>query len=243
MVIFLIIAALAWGIFTKEKLNRKITLELAKHREIYGLVNDYFFEYDIKKDIFTISMKPDGNGEERTAIYNLKSGTDEKTDYRKQLLEIMVPGKDGIRELQLPEYKQNQTEDKLTLIWIRLAMKTIYDYKGNPVCIIGKMNDIEEERRERDKLKNQAERDGLTHAYNAKTSLRLIEERLQCLEEGNRGALLLIDIDKFKNINDTDIWQETRFSVRLRQCSGNASAKKILWEGPEEMNLWFIWTE
>ena len=82
-------------------------------------------------------------------------------------------------------------------------MKTIYDYKGNPVCIIGKMNDIEEERRERDKLKNQAERDGLTHAYNAKTSLRLIEERLQGLEEGNRGALLLIDIDKFKNINDT----------------------------------------
>jgi len=203
VVIFLIIAALAWGIFTKEKLNRKITLELAKHREIYGLVNDYFFEYDIKKDIFTISMKPDGNGEERTAIYNLKSGTDEKTDYRKQLLEIMVPGKDGIRELQLPEYKQNQTEDTLTLIWIRLAMKTIYDYKGNPVCIIGKMNDIEEERRERDKLKNQAERDGLTHAYNAKTSLRLIEERLQGLEEGNRGALLLIDIDKFKNINDT----------------------------------------
>ena len=104
---------------------------------------------------------------------------------------------------ELPEYKQNQTEDTLTLIWIRLAMKTIYDYKGNPVCIIGKMNDIEEERRERDKLKNQAERDGLTHAYNAKTSLRLIEERLQGLEEGNRGALLLIDIDKFKNINDT----------------------------------------
>ena len=133
----------------------------------------------------------------------------------------MVPGKDGIRELQLPEYKQNQTEDKLTLIWIRLAMKTIYDYKGNPVCIIGKMNDIEEERRERDKLKNQAERDGLTHAYNAKTSLRLIEERLQCLEEGNRGALLLIDIDKFKILTiRTDIWQETRFSVRLRQCSG-----------------------
>lgn len=53
MVIFLIIAALAWGIFTKEKLNRKITLELAKHREIYGLVNDYFFEYDIKK-IFSL---------------------------------------------------------------------------------------------------------------------------------------------------------------------------------------------
>ena len=133
-------------------------------------------------------MKPDGNGEERTAIYNLKSGTDEKTDYRKQLLEIMVPGKDGIRELQLPEYKQNQTEDTLTLIWIRLAMKTIYDYKGNPVCIIGKMNDIEEERRERDKLKNQAERDGLTHAYNAKTSLRLIEERLQGLERRKQGS-------------------------------------------------------
>lgn len=203
MVLLLVIAVLAWGIYTKGKLNRKISLELAKHREIYGLVNDYFFEYDIKKDLFTLSMKTDGNAEEREVVCRLKEGGEKKEDYRKQLLEVMTSENEGIQELQLPEYKKAAPGEIIALRWIRLAMKTIYDYKGNPVCVIGKMNDIEEERQEKEKLKKQAERDSLTHAYNAKTSLRLIEERLGRLAVGDKGALLLLDIDKFKNINDT----------------------------------------
>ena len=203
MVLLLVIAALAWGIYTKGKLNRKISLELAKHREIYGLVNDYFLEYDIKNDLFTLSMKTDGNAGEREISCRLKEGGGQNRDYLKQLLEIMTAENEGIRELQLPQYKKAAPGEENTLRWIRLAMKTIYDYKGNPVCVIGKMNDIEEEKREKEKLKKQAERDSLTHAYNAKTSLRLIEERLARLKAGSAGALLLIDIDKFKSINDT----------------------------------------
>ena len=39
---------------------------------------------------------------------------------------------------------------------MRIAMKNIYDHKGAPVCVIGRISDINEEKQERDRLKNQA---------------------------------------------------------------------------------------
>ena len=56
-VLLVVIGVLSWGVVTREKLNRKISLELKKHQELYGLVNDYFFEYDLKKELFTVSGK------------------------------------------------------------------------------------------------------------------------------------------------------------------------------------------
>lgn len=44
--------------------------------------------------------------------------------------------------------------------------------------------------------------DSLTHILNAETSLKRIVEDLDTMSEGQSGALLLIDIDKFKLIND-----------------------------------------
>ena len=108
----------------------------------------------------------------------------------------MHSGRDGVEEIQLPGINRE-------LHWMRIAMKNIYDHKGAPVCVIGRISDINEEKQERDRLKNQAERDSLTHVYNAKTSVRLIQERLDQLADGGTGALILVDIDKFKTINDT----------------------------------------
>lgn len=195
-ILLVIIGALTWGIITREKLNRKISLELKKHQELYGLVNDYFFEYDLKKELLTVSGKRKGDRHENNVVYRLfPEGMDasENGKYREILRQIMHSGRDGVEEIQLPGVNRE-------LRWMRIAMKNIYDHKQAAVCVIGRISDINEEKQERDRLKNQAERDSLTHVYNAKTSVRLIRERLN---EGGTGALILVDIDKFKTINDT----------------------------------------
>ena len=67
------------------------------------------------------------------------------------------------------------------------------------LCLV---QDIEERKRNENKLKLEAENDPLTQIYNKVTTKSLIEE---CIENNpsSQHALMIMDIDNFKTINDT----------------------------------------
>lgn len=112
---------------TREKLNRKISLELKKHQELYGLVNDYFFEYDLKKELFTVSGKKEGEKHENNVVYRLFperiADAPENGKYREILRRIMHSGRDGVEEIQLPGINRE-------LHWMRIAMKIYMITRG-----------------------------------------------------------------------------------------------------------------
>ena len=87
--------------------------------------------------------------------------------------------------------------------WMRIICKTIYDEEQNPLDAIGKLSNIDSEMAKKDRLRDQAQRDGLTRLYNAESSRELMTDQLSTLQMGERCALLILDIDHFKSINDT----------------------------------------
>lgn len=66
---------------------------------------------------------------------------------------------------------------------------------------IGKFSDIHEERLQLEALKKRAEQDSLTKLYNHMSARELIEKAL-VQSHGNKYALILFDLDLFKNAND-----------------------------------------
>ena len=48
-----------------------------------------------------------------------------------------------------------------------------------------------------------AERDSLTGLLNSETTRRRIAQQMDALGDGERGALIMVDIDRFKEVNDT----------------------------------------
>ncbi len=60
-----------------------------------------------------------------------------------------------------------------------------------------------EEKREKDDISAKAKRDGLTGLYNRRSFDDLVEEFLRNRPSNAQGALYLIDMDYFKNVNDT----------------------------------------
>lgn len=74
-----------------------------------------------------------------------------------------------------------------------------YENATYVLCLI---QSIEERKKNEDRLKLEAEKDPLTQLYNKMTTRSLIEE---CLEKNSSSqhALMIIDIDNFKTINDT----------------------------------------
>lgn len=194
-VMLFIILILSYGMVQRYRMSRQISLNLKKHLQIYELVNDIFFEYDYKEKEFTLS-KPgtDSNAEVLKFSMQTSLNETEKKDFEEFMGQIK-PYEEGIREVKI------KCQDGIYR-WMRIAVKVVYD-REIPAYAVGKITDIDREIKEREQLRKRAERDSLTYVFNAATSRRLIEREMESLAEGKRAALILVDIDNFKLINDT----------------------------------------
>ena len=91
------------------------------------------------------------------------------------------------------------------LIWVLLAVAIVREEDGSPRHFISQVQDISERKRLEAHTYELANRDPITSLYNR----RRFEEELKrqiarCRGEDESAALLLLDLDRFKNVNDSD---------------------------------------
>ncbi len=84
--------------------------------------------------------------------------------------------------------------------WYRIRIKTIFNDENNPVRAVGQICDITCQKHELQDLMQKAQHDELTGLLNKAATQQLAENSLK----GNSVcALYIIDVDHFKNINDS----------------------------------------
>lgn len=88
-------------------------------------------------------------------------------------------------------------------IWCRLKASAIFDEDGKVYKTVGKFLDIDDSYRQTENLKQMAEIDSLTGIYNKGAVSSLIGKILDSSSYTEKHALLVLDIDNFKSINDT----------------------------------------
>lgn len=198
-ILFVIIMLLVFFLRSRIKMNRQTALELKKHLLVYEMSNDVFFEYDYATGNLMTSVpnvKQQGNETENLLIFNKNTDADDtpqQAEARKNFFLLMTSAQDGVHEFQ-------GFTDSGALCWMRMTQKTIYNDLKKPAYCVGKITNIDAERREKEQLEDQAQKDSLTHMLNAAT----IRERITTqLEKEHSGALLMLDIDRFKTVNDT----------------------------------------
>lgn len=99
------------------------------------------------------------------------------------------------------EMRLRKNED--SYIWCSIQMTTIFDPNHKPVKIIGKLVDIDEQKKEKERLIEKARRDQLTGLYNKMTAQAMMK---QCIADSGpyqQHVLMVIDVDNFKGINDS----------------------------------------
>jgi diguanylate cyclase (GGDEF)-like protein/PAS domain S-box-containing protein len=115
---------------------------------------------------------------------------------------------------------QSRTQGSRYLTSKRLAIR---DKGGEPRYIINVVEDVTERRRANEKIAHMAHYDALTDLPNRVLFREQIERELQKAAAGEQFALLYIDIDEFKGINDSlghHVGDELLKSVaaRIRGC-------------------------
>lgn len=87
--------------------------------------------------------------------------------------------------------------------WCRSRVSLIVDENGEPSRGIGILIDIDEEMREKEKIMEAAEKDFLTQTFNKGAAESRIELWMKENAGAQRAGLLMIDVDNFKQVNDT----------------------------------------
>ncbi|KEI05478.1 ABC transporter substrate binding protein [Clostridium botulinum] len=185
--------------------------KLRKSKEKYKLAiegaNDAIWEWDVKKDTFFVSKKwTNITGYKLKDSCYIKNRNFFKQIVVKQDYHILVKKLKNIlrgKSLYLDvdcEIKDSLNHKK----WITVKGKALKDKKGNTIKIAGSITDITERKKSNKKIEFLAYNDILTGLPNRiaflKTAYKKIEEVKLC---NKIGAMIFIDIDNFKNVNDT----------------------------------------
>ncbi len=188
----------------QKKMQELILLEGERYRIATELSKDVLFEYHIKSDVMILSEK----FRELFGHNSLIQNFDRECHQRRsnihpndwgiylELCEELAEGKNIIE-------KEFRIKDRLgEFIWCQIMGKTIYDDDKEPVRVIGKVVNIDTQKRELEALEYKATRDPLTGVYNKEMTIKKIDKFIA----GNKDRmhmLMFIDFDDFKRINDT----------------------------------------
>ena len=161
----------------------------------WNLVTDEFFVSDKIYDI--IGYKIDKSSKVTEIINELVHPNDlnmVKKDFKDHI--------NNINKIYLSEFRAKTNDG--SYVWISSRGKAIRDSEDKVIKLAGSITDISNRKITEDKIKFMAYYDSLTKLPNRTTFLNILNGQLESLSNSNvKGAVFFIDLDNFKNINDT----------------------------------------
>ncbi|MDO5522173.1 MAG: sensor domain-containing diguanylate cyclase [bacterium] len=186
--------------------------QLIKEREIEGeryrvateLANDVIFEYNVKTDIMHNSRKYKTVFGRNSITYNYTESfvnlrfvhPQDRTIFMEYCNALHI-GKEKI------EYEFRILNCREEYEWCHIRAKAICGSDNLPARVIGKIVNIDMQKRELEKLQFKAQRDPLTNTFNKGATEEVITEILTTSRPFDKHAFFVIDIDNFKHVNDT----------------------------------------
>ena len=182
----------------------KIYRENEKLSIVANLSADIVFEYIVSDDILKISFKEGSEFVLREEIFDFESLFKNKKIIHSSDLEVFEKLCDSVRlgkDIITAELRIFNTELD-DYIWATINARTIFSENGKPVSVIGRLRNISKNKEAEMRLIDKAERDPLTKIYNKSTTMSLIKDYLRTDSRETNDALIIVDVDNFKAVND-----------------------------------------
>lgn len=190
--------------YTRIKENyRNYEEDIQRNRAIIELSNSIVFEWDITSDTMYCSPKWAERFGYAPVSKNYGSQMGVATHFHPDDLPVV---REAIR--QATEGHSDVSIDvriadsNAKYLWTRISATVQMDEAGEVKRIIGILQDVDAVKRAELALREKAERDALTQLFNKATTEQLISDAVSANTE-ELSALLVLDLDNFKSINDT----------------------------------------
>lgn len=187
----------------RKKEQEELRLTLERHQVIMDQTTDIIFEWDIVQD--TLSFSPNwrkkfGYEPIHKHISRLlpRSGNIHSEDMS-AFLKIM---KDTAAGIPYSEAEFRIGDSAGRYLWYKIRATAQYNDDHQPIKAVGVIIDIDVEKKHKQALLDQAQRDALTGLYNKAAVNKLVEQRMLEKSVPTNQALMIIDVDRFKDVND-----------------------------------------
>lgn len=181
----LIISVLLVSFIYNLKSKKELKYQYERYRIISQTSNEYLYEYHVDDEYLELSESCKELFGDKPQLSQLKVLLDQalyKSQKNTPIVEL--PTAQGSKGL------------------FKSVNSPVYNRNGKVHSIIGKLIDVSEEEAERQELLKKSQIDELTGLYNASTTKDLVTERIINASPKDKDALILIDADKFKEVND-----------------------------------------
>lgn len=188
----------------RKREQEELRLRLEQHQIIMDQTTDIIFEWDIRKDTLDFSQ----NWHKKFGYEAIDSEISGRiplsenihTDDMPAFVKIMRDTAAGVPYSET-EFRIKNIKGRYT--WCRIRATAQFDSDGRAIKAVGVILDINEEKKEKQNLQRLAQRDPLTGIYNKSATNALVVHRMDDFDFTVLQALLMIDLDHFKAVNDT----------------------------------------
>lgn len=190
---------------TKQKeVEEELYIQNERYRIVEAISNDIICEYDLKNDILILPDK-----------YTEKLGGNGKVENFSKKLSHSMYLYPGDYHIVLKEIEKNREQGEMITLQFRMNLfsEEYRWYEGMFIAIcnenqelvrlLGKLKDIEEEKKKYYELQKNARLDPLTGLYNKMAIQEMVDNYLLNDDTNQEQALMIVDIDNFKAVNDT----------------------------------------
>lgn len=179
-------------------------LSLERHRIIMDQTNEIIFELDFEKDIATFSSTWEKKFGYQPITTNFSKKIHKNCHVHPEDLPAFFKFLHNYNDADPyveGEFRIFQKSGQY--IWCRIRATMQHESTGEPIKAVGVITDIDKERNKAQQLLEYAQRDPLTGLYNKMTAQNLVEDYLAKCNQKEICALLILDVDNFKQVNDT----------------------------------------
>lgn len=184
--------------------REELLLMLERHQIIMNQTTDIMFEWDMIKDVLTFSS----NWYKKFGYEAIRDSVSQKIPLSENIHPEDMP--DFVKIMMNSEMGDSYSETELRIRdvrgnfrWYRIRVTIQYDSQRCKVKAVGVILDIDSDKKQKELLLEQAQRDSLTGLYNKAAIRDLATQRINGNNGNGNEALLIIDVDNFKGVNDT----------------------------------------
>ncbi|MEG1240030.1 MAG: transporter substrate-binding domain-containing protein [Oscillospiraceae bacterium] len=193
----ILIGSMMFYLHIRNRFTKRMKLDVERYHLLAELSNEFMFEYNYMTDTLTLSEKS------AQKVFHCDRalehyGAEMEKRYLppiETLYSHLKSGQDCCDDALIHLWDSNCS-------WMRIIAKVAYSADGTPAYAVGKLVDIAADVKERTALLRQAQTDSLTGIYNSATCRSVITTVLATMPQETVGAFCMLDVDKFKDIND-----------------------------------------
>lgn len=197
--------AIVQDITNRKQAEYENAVNLERYRILEATSNAVTFEYDIPDDIMTFSYSGGRADSANRSISNYAEVSKRTKivypdDAAKFYAALKKVGKKPVSCMTL-DYRSTII-DQNSYRWVRTCYSSVADASGKVIKVLGRTQDIDDEKREHQRMTQLVEIDSTTGLLNKLATTNHIQ-RLIGEKTSAKSFFIMIDIDDFKAFNDT----------------------------------------